>query len=137
MHQQKFGIRYLKEGDYEAMLPWFKWFRFPAPPKDFLPENGLGGMMVYAGRVNVCSGFLYFTNSKVAWIEFVISNPEYRDKARVEAIKILLEELVVLCYEKGFKYVYTSVKNENLKRHLLDLGFMEGSTNATEMFIAI
>lgn len=134
---QKFSLRYLKEGDYEAMLPWFKWWRFPAPPKDMLPENGLGGVMVKTSDMDVCAGFLYFTNSKTVWIEFVVSNPNYKEKDRVEAVRMLLAQLKQISKAKGMKYAFMSVKNESLIKHLESVGFIAGSKNTSEMFAVL
>jgi hypothetical protein len=134
---EKFSVRFLKEGDYEAMLPWFKWWRFPAPPKDMLPENGLGGVMVKTSDIDVCAGFLYFTNSKTVWIEFVVSNPEYREKDRVEAVRELLIQLKTIAKGKGMKYAFMSVKNEWLIKHLESVGFIAGSKNTSEMFAVL
>ena len=35
--------------------------------------------MVLDGETPVCAGFVYITNSKVAWCEFIISNPNYKN----------------------------------------------------------
>lgn len=119
------------------MLPWFKWWRFPAPPKEMLPENGLGGVMVSAGGVDVCAGFLYLTNSKTFWVEYIVSNPEYRDKDRSIGISVLLTELKLIAKSKGMKFGFMSVKNPALIGHLKDNGFIEGSTGTTEMFVVL
>ena len=44
----KLNLLPLKEQDYEEILcGWWKTWRWTPPPKNFLPENGTGGYMVY------------------------------------------------------------------------------------------
>jgi hypothetical protein len=130
-----FGIRELTENDYDMLLDWWKWFRFPAPPKVCLPDNGTGGIMVMKEGVPVCAGFVYYTNSRMCWIEYIVSNPEYKNKDRKEAIRFLIKELCKMAKEQGFLAAFTSVKNQNLINHYADCGFAKGG-KAEEMVIA-
>lgn len=132
-----FDIRLLNENDYDELLKWWKWFRFPAPAREFLPEQGKGGIMVSKDGVNICAGFIYFTNSSIAWIEFIVSNPEYKDSDRKEAIELLISELTEICRVKGYKVAFTSIKNENLINRFSSSGFIKASTNTTEMMKVI
>jgi hypothetical protein len=132
-----FSVRFLKEDDYEVLCQWWKAFRFPAPPRDFLPENGTGGIMVQKDGVNIVAGFVYFTNSAIAWSEFIISNFDYKDKDRKEAIKILIYELNELSKSKGSKYIYTVVKNQNLKKIYQEMGYSNGSVKVDEMVLLL
>ena len=62
----KLNIQKLKENDYEKLLVnWWKDWGWQAPPKDFLPDNGAGGFMVYNKDIPICAGFIYKSNSKV------------------------------------------------------------------------
>ena len=130
----EFKVRLLEEGDYEnTLLKWWKDWKWDAPAKDFLPENGLGGIMVSKGDTGICAGFLYFTNSKAAWCEFIVSNKEYKDDDRSLAIKVLLDSLSEMGRWKGVKYVYTSLKNDSLIEKYKDCGYIQGSTGCTEL----
>lgn len=126
-------VRWINQNDYEQFLRWWKWFRFPAPSIEFLPENGLGGLVVSKDDMDICAGFLYLTNSKIAWIEYIVSNPDYRSKDRTDALKILIQELVLIGIERGYECFYTTVKNLNLINHFKDVGFLEGTSGSTEM----
>jgi hypothetical protein len=57
------------------------------PPTDFLPNNGERYCSFNADTNNeqICAGFVYVTNSEVAWIEFVVSNFEVKNKLRKQA----------------------------------------------------
>lgn len=133
----EFSVRFLKEDDYEVLCQWWKAWRWTAPPRDFLPENGTGGIMVQKDGVNIVAGFVYFTNSAIAWSEFIISNFDYKDKDRKEAIKILIYELNELSKSKGSKYIYTVVKNQNLKKMYQEMGYSNGSVKVDEMVFVL
>lgn len=130
-----YGIRQLEPNDYEDILiGWWKDWRWTAPPKDSLPEEGVGGVMVYDGDTPVCAGFLYITNSKIAWVEWVVSNFQYKDRSkRKEAISLLVDTLTETARNMGFKYSYAVLKNENLINTYKDIGYTIGSSNNIEM----
>ena len=91
----KLNIEPLQEGDYENILcQWWKDWRWTPPSKDFLPENGTGGFMVSDDGVPVCAGFMYRTNSKAVWCDWIVSNFEYKNKqGRKEAIELLINTI--------------------------------------------
>lgn len=128
-------IRELNETDYdEILVGWWKDWGWNAPSKDFLPNNGKGGIMVLDEEIPVCAGFMYITNSKVAWVDWIISNKEYTKKPqRKDAIKLLVSALTDICKTTGNKYVYALIKNESLINTYQELGYVKGSNYTTEM----
>lgn len=128
--------RLLNTDDYDTLVSWWdgwKDWKGNAPPKEFLPQNGTGGIMISNDDVDICAGFLYTTNSKIAWLEFIVSNPNYRNKDRKEAIVMLIDVLCNIANELGFKAVFTSVKNPFLINHLKNVGFSLEATKSYEM----
>lgn len=128
-------IRKLNETDYEdILLKWWKDWKWTAPQKDMLPENGSGGFIVYDEDVPVCAGFLYNTNSGIAWCEFVISNFEYREKdKRREALLLLLNTLEQVASSLGKKYLYSVLKNHSLIDTYEAAGYVKGDRGYQEM----
>ena len=44
----KFNIRKLTENDWDTLVSWWgDWPGWVNPPKDFLPDNGTGGCLLY------------------------------------------------------------------------------------------
>jgi hypothetical protein len=132
-----FNFRMLEDKDYETLCEWWRWHRFPAPPKDFLPENGCGGIVISKDGIDICAGFLFLNNSKICWLEFVNSNPEYRENDRKEAIEYLIDTLCQIAKNRGYKAVFTSLKSENLIKRYENVGFQIGSKNTTEMTLLL
>lgn len=129
------NIRPLNENDYhETLVEWWKQWNWEAPEKDFLPDDGKGGMIVCDGETPICAGFVYVTNSKVAWVDWIVSNKEYRVKnKRREAIKLLIESLTNICKQTGNKYGYALIKNQSLIKTYTDLGWSKGDGYTSEM----
>ena len=128
-------IRTLNDTDYEEILTgWWKQWNWEPPTKDFLPDDGKGGIIVYDGNTPICAGFIYLTNSKVAWVDWIVSNKEYRIKdKRREAIRLLINSLTNICKNTGSKYGYALIKNKSLIKTYEDLGWSKGDGYTSEM----
>jgi hypothetical protein len=129
-----FNLRPIIESDYEdILLGWWKSWGFSAPPKDFLPDNGTGGIMVLDGDIPVCAGFLYTTNSKVVWVDWIVSNKEYRKKPhRKNGLNLLIQTLTNTAKDEKYKYVYANNNNTYLIDAFLSNGYLKGS-KSTEL----
>jgi hypothetical protein len=123
-------FRYIEQSDYEMLVDWWKFWKFPAPPIEMLPDSGV---IVNKDGIDICAGFIYFTNSKTCWIEFIVSNPNVRQKEdRREAITNVIDILCSIGKNNGYTIAYTSLKNESLQNKYLECGFIEGSKNCNE-----
>lgn len=131
----QFILRSLKDSDYnDILVGWWHDWGWEAPIQDFLPDNGSGGMIVYDGDIPVCAGFVYTTNSKVAWVDWIISNKEYQKKPqRGEAIKLLIHTLSSIAKNAGSKYAYALIKNESLIDTYKELGYIQADNYTSEM----
>lgn len=129
------NIQKLKESDYEKLLVnWWKDWAWEAPPKDFLPDNGTGGFMVYNKDIPICAGFIYKSNSKVAWVDWIISDKNYKDKeSRKEGIKYLIQALTEICKQLGYAYCYALVNHEGLIKTYEDLGYIKADNYNQEL----
>jgi hypothetical protein len=127
-------VRVITEHDYDNILkPWWKAWKWEAPSKDMLPDNGTGGVIVSKNGVDICAGYMYYTNSSMAWLEYIVSNMEYKEKDRKEAIEFLINVLSAIAQDKGFKYIYASLKNVHLIKKYENCGFIKGDENCKEM----
>lgn len=126
--------RKLNNNDYNILKEWWGFWRFPAPSLLALPDYGLGGMMIQndSGE-DVACGFIYDTNSHVALIEFVVSNPKSSKKDREEGILKLLEELSLECERRDYKIIFSSLKHEGLINKYLQSGFGFGTRGTSEL----
>tara|TARA_R110002126_G_scaffold37255_1_gene112713 strand:- start:9071 stop:9481 length:411 start_codon:yes stop_codon:yes gene_type:complete len=131
----KLNIRPLEVGDYDNILvDWWSDWRWTAPTKDFLPENGTGGYIVYDQEIPICAGFMYTTNSTAVWCDWIISNIHYKDRQkRKEALSLLVETITNQAKALNKKYVYALIKNKPLINVYKKIGYEEASTYSIEM----
>jgi hypothetical protein len=129
------NIRPLTYEDYDDTLTgWWADWGWTAPTRDFLPDDGVGGIMVLDGDVPVCAGYMYATNSRVAWVDWIVSNKQYRKKPqRGEAIKLLVSTLSEISKNLGNKYCYALIKHQSLIETYKELGYTKGDEYVGEM----
>lgn len=127
-------IRELQDTDYEDILfGWWKQWGWEPPQKDFLPRDGKGGIIVYDDDTPICAGYMYLTNSKVSWVDWIISNKEYKGGERKAAINLLVDTLTNICRNAGSKYVYALIKHQGLIETYESLGYIKGDSYTSEM----
>ena len=128
------NVRYLNETDYDTTLcKWWSDWRWTPPSRDMLPENGSGGIMVSKDGIDICAGFIFLTNSKAAGVEFIVSNFDDKEKDRSDAITMVINTLTIIAKEKGYKFIYTSLKNKSLIQKYEMCGYIMADSNCQEM----
>lgn len=129
-----FIVRPLNENDYDTILKgWWEDWSWQPPSRDFLPDNGKGGIIILDGEEPICAGFMYTTNSKVAWVDWIISSKSYRGEGRKAAISLLVDTLTNVCRNTGHKYVYALLKHQSLIGTYEELGYVKGDGYTGEM----
>jgi hypothetical protein len=127
------NIRKLKESDWETLCSWWdEWPEWQNPPRDFLPDNGKGGLMVEKD-VPIVAGFIYYTNSKGALLEWVVSNPDYKEADRKQAIALLINAAEEVCRSNGVKYMFSIGRNESLIKTHEELGWSIDNKSSKEL----
>ena len=117
------NIRKLTESDYETLANWWKAWKWPPIEKDFLPDNGTGGFVVEKDETMIVAGFVYITNSKAVLLEWIISNPEYREDDRDMAITCLINTVEMIIKEWGYKYIFSIGRTKALIDKHKELGY--------------
>jgi len=125
-------IRALKESDYEDILCkwWEEWSWKNPPSKAFLPENGAGGYIVFDDDIPIVAGFLYDTNSSVAWCDWIISNINYKDRGnRQIALELLINTITEHARALNKQFMYANNTSHHLIKTYVKLGYKKGSTS--------
>ena len=111
----KLITRNLKESDWDTLVKWWdSWPDWTAPSKDFLPDDGTGGLMVEKNGMPIVAGFIYETNSSSVLLEWIVSDPEYRDDDRGQAVELLITEAEKMTKSRGYNYMFTIGRNKRL-----------------------
>ena len=116
-------VRALQESDWETMQLWWKTWGWPVMSKDMLPLNGCGGLMVYKEEKLIAAGFLYLSNSKVAWLDWIISSPTYKEKDRKEALELLISSLEEVARQQDYSIIISIARHKGLINTHRKLGY--------------
>lgn len=116
-------LRSLKESDWEVLQIWWKAWGWPIMSKDLMPLDGLGGLIVEKDGKPIAAGFLYLTNAKVAWTEWIVSDPEYREDDRTDSLKMIVKGLEDVAILAGYKIILSIGRSKGLLNIHKELGY--------------
>ena len=129
----EFNVRSLTSEDYKILSEWWKEWKWPALPKEALPNNGKSGIMVYKKDILVVAGFLYWSNSKMVWLDWIISNPKYKENDRKEAIEILIKTAEGMVRKQGGGVMMSISRSKSLLKTHKKLGWQIDNNPSYEM----
>jgi len=127
------NTRTLTESDYLILSDWWKAWGWPVMAKDMLPDNGTGGIMVENKGENIVAGFLYWSNSKLVWLDWIISNPDADKKIRKQAIEMLILTAEQMVKDAGSKYIMSISRSNSLLKIHEKIGWSIDKTPSHEM----
>lgn len=124
--------QYKGSEDFKEFTRWWDFWGW----KDRVPENMLSdiGLVIEHEGVPICAGWLYLTNSPMASIEWVVSNPKVDRSVRSEALDRLVESLILQAKEFNASIVMTSITNKSFMSRIEALGFIKGDTGISQFF---
>tara|TARA_R100001463_G_scaffold19794_1_gene48542 strand:- start:4285 stop:4686 length:402 start_codon:yes stop_codon:yes gene_type:complete len=131
------NTRTLTGSDYEILSDWWKAWGWPVMAKDMLPDNGTGGIMVENKGENIVAGFLYWSNSKLVWLDWIISNPNADKKIRKQAIEMLILTAEQMVKDAGSKYMMSISRSNSLLKIHEKIGWSIDKTPSHEMIKVI
>jgi hypothetical protein len=125
LNKMKLKVRQIEISDWDMLVEWWNsWKDWGiGPSKETLPLNGTGGLIVESNGVPIIAGFLYLTNSKVAWLEWIVSDPEYKNNNKKEAIELLIKSLEDVARNAKAEIILSVGRNKSLLNIHEGLGY--------------
>jgi len=115
-------VRPIKEEDYVLINEWWKGIGKSPPRRSLLPENGLHGLMACKdGRPIVCT-YLYLTNSKFGYCDYMISDLNYKGRDRFRIVLELMNISIGTAWELGCEDFWFITKNKGMLKRCKSLG---------------
>lgn len=112
--------------DYEMLAKWWLHHGWGDVPAIILPKEGF--------IVNeICAGFIYQTDSKIAWIEYIVSDPASEKEYRAQSLDILIDNLIKRAKELGFLVAFATLEHPALIERYKKHGFVIGDSKVTNM----
>ena len=117
----KLNIRRFEKKDLETIEKWWEaWPDWTSPGEGFLPETGL---VVTSNDKLIMAAFIYLTNAKVALLEWIISDPDYRENDRKQALELLITGGEEVIKSLGYKFTFSMCRSKNLGETYKKLGW--------------
>lgn len=112
------SIKKIRPYDYQTIAKWYYDRKLTPPSWADLSETG----WIADGRV---AGWLLVTNSSVAMIEHLISDPHTLKSSRQESIRKLVGFLVDMALLMGYTNVVAASRHESVAKVAKQFGFQE------------
>ena len=105
--KEKYNIRPVMVEDRDILINWWESYdHMLVPNQELLPENGQSGLVIEKeGRI-MAAAFVYLTNSDMGYIDFMVSDPNYKGRDRFEMITMLIEACSELAIELGCRIIW-------------------------------
>lgn len=112
-------IRAITPQDYPKLVSWWRLHNWEPVPPEYLPQIGL---IVETPQVGVCAGFLYNTDSAIAWLEWVVANPLCDRLVRDQGLDLLIKSLLEKAKDLKKSIILTTVTHQKLAARYVKLG---------------
>ena len=124
----KINIRKIELKDYEYINKWWVEQGFQPVSVEVLPMNGLGGLIVEKEKP-IAAAYLYLTNSKMGYIDNLISDPKYISKDRFDVILELMAACKKMAEDVGCLDMWAITNNKGILKRCKTLGYNVTETN--------
>lgn len=112
--------------DYPTLDAMWKAWKFPSPPIEALPDTGL--IVTNFRGDPIAAGFLYKTNSTLAWMEWIVASMFCTKAERATGLDMLIEHLEAWAHVEGFTTLFTCSKNASYSHKLKKLEWIPTDT---------
>ena len=106
-------IRKIETKDYKYINKWWVEQGFKPVSLDVLPMQGLGGLIIEKQKP-IAVAYLYLTNSKMGYIDNLISDPKYISKDRFNIILQLISACKQMAVETGCLDVWAFTNSKGI-----------------------
>ena len=130
--EDKVNIRNIEVKDYEYINKWWEKQGFKPPGTQILPMDGFGGLIVEKEKP-IAAAYVYLTNSKMGYIDNLISDPKYISKDRFNIILELIAACKEMAKEVGCLDVWAMSNNRGILQRCKALGYNVSERNYAMM----
>ena len=121
--EYKYNIRPVRVEDYTILTKWWESYEgIELPDSSVLPNGGLGGFVVEKEGKMVAVAYIYFTNSTIGYIDFLIADPNYRGRDRYEIVAQLITACSDALIAQGCTIVWAMTTYNGVVKRCKDLG---------------
>lgn len=115
---------------YAEVAAWWSQHKWPIIPPGMLPKLGI---VVAKEGQNICAGWIYRTDSTIAWLEFIVVNPKAPLKTKSKALDLLIDTLTIHAKNMGYEAVFSSLRHKGLMKKMTKFGYAKADEAMTNM----
>lgn len=120
---------------YETFVKWCNQHKFPRISEEVLPENVF--VCYNEDEIPVYCVWFYYTDSKLAWLAFPVSNNKIDYKKRKFGFDFLMIQIANYAKKKNIKMLFTTSSTESVVNSLDKAGFVQGDLNVNQYFLVL
>ena len=121
---KKYEVRPVRVEDFPTLIKWWKCYdHIEVPDSGLLPDGGLGGFVVEKEGKIRAGAFLYFTNSDVAYVDYLVGDPDYKGRDRYDMILDLIETCTRVGLKQGCRLMWAMTTYKGVVKRCEDLGY--------------
>ena len=125
---KEISVRKITVKDYEYINKWWVEQGFDPPGYDILPMNGMGGVIVEKEKP-IAAAYVYLTNSRMGYIDNLISDPKYTSKDRFNVILELIAACKEMAKEVGCLDVWAITNSKGIVKRCEELKYNVSKNN--------
>lgn len=103
---------------------WRALHKVPQVPLEALPPTGC---VAWLGEEPLAMAWLYFSNSKLAYLAWPVAKPGLAARKSRSALEACFRQLIALAREAGASFIVTTASHRGLTRLLASLGMKQGT----------
>lgn len=115
-------VRKIETKDYKYINKWWVEQGFKPVSLDVLPMQGLGGLIIEKQKP-IAVAYLYLTNSKMGYIDNLISDPKYISKDRFNIILQLIAACKQMAIQTGCLDVWAVTNSKGIIKRCKELEY--------------
>lgn len=122
--EKNYSIRPLRAEDFATLIEWWQYYdHMEVPDSGLLPNGGLGGFIVEKDGKRISAAFLYLTNSDIGYVDYLVSDPHYKNRDRYE----MITDLIAACSQEallsGCRMTWAMTSFKGVVKRCDDLGY--------------
>jgi hypothetical protein len=122
--ERKYDIRPVRVEDFNTLKEWWESYdHMVVPSVDLLPEEGKLGLVVEKEGRMMAAAWVYLTNSDIGYVDFLVSDPNYKGRDRFEIITELSQACSELAIQLGCRIIWCMTTYEGVLKRFKHLGF--------------
>lgn len=120
--------------DFPEICEWWRAYGWQAVPKSRLPSVGF---VTHEGELKTGAVWVYASDSKMLFMDFLVLNPKTVGKMKVETVELLVATCREYAKSLGADFIFTTTRSKGLIRQYEKNGFVVTEKEMTNLVMGV